>query len=162
MFPAPPLTVPGVFKTLTEIAAASGAASQARKAGMIVKLLAASKGSEAGYVMRSLQAKLRIGLAEQSVLAALAHAVLLRTKEKEAGEGGEGGGKGKGAALKAGGTALADELEAAAQVVKQAYSECPSYDVVSEGGDVFVVLCCCCVVLCCLLVLCGGVAAARH
>jgi DNA ligase-1 len=63
------------------------------------------------------QAKLRIGLAEQSVLVALAHAVHLHrdgVKDKDG--------------------RLAEKLEAAAQVVKQAYSECPSYDVVSAYG----------------------------
>ena len=59
------------------------------------------------------QSKLRIGLAEQSVLTALAHSTLLErigAKDKD----------GK----------LADHLEHATQIVKQAYSECPSYDVV--------------------------------
>jgi len=41
-----------VFKN---IAAASGHNSQERKKGYVVKLLAASKGNEAGYIMRSLQ-----------------------------------------------------------------------------------------------------------
>eukprot|EP00878_Enallax_costatus_P010738 GHUV01011215.1.p1 GENE.GHUV01011215.1~~GHUV01011215.1.p1 ORF type:complete len:820 (+),score=334.68 GHUV01011215.1:667-3126(+) len=112
MFPAPPLTIAGVLKTFREIAKASGQSSQERKRGLIGKLLVASKGSEPGYIIRSLQAKLRIGLAEQSVLVAIAHAVLLH---KEGAKDKDG--------------RLADRLEQAAQVVKQAYSECPTCDV---------------------------------
>lgn len=65
----------------------------------------------------ALQTKLRIGLAEQSVLVALGHAVQLH-------QGGSSDKDGK----------LADRLERAAQLVKQAYSECPSYDVVRGLG----------------------------
>ncbi len=62
----------------------------------------------------ALQGKLRIGLAEQTVLVALAHAVLLH---------GEAG-----AEKKAADPGLANRLEEASQAVKQAYSQCPSYD----------------------------------
>ena len=64
------------------------------------------------------QAKRRIGLAEQSVLVALGQAVVLHQlvdgpePQKEKGM-------------------LAERLEAAAQAVKHAFSECPSYEVVS-------------------------------
>lgn len=111
MFAPPPLTVAGVFKAFKEIAQAEGAKSQERKKGMIIKMLVAAGQEEAGYVMRALQGKLRIGLAEQTVLVALAQAVLLQ-REGLAGSTDE----------------LAGELERGAQILKQVYSECPSYD----------------------------------
>eukprot|EP00775_Hariotina_reticulata_P004672 gene4672-4926_t len=111
MFKPQPLTIAAVLKTFKEIAQASGQSSQERKRGLITKLVVASRDSEPGYIVRSLQAKLRIGLAEQSVLVALAHAALLHkdgTSDKDG--------------------RLAERLEQAAQDVKAAYSECPSYD----------------------------------
>ncbi|KAG2440908.1 hypothetical protein HXX76_003761 [Chlamydomonas incerta] len=115
MFAPPPLTIASVLKAFQNIAQVTGTKSGDQKRGMIVKLLVAAKGNEPGYVVRSLQAKLRIGLAEQSVLVALSHAVHLH--------------RGGPAALKQPDVKLAEALEAGAQVVKQAYSECPSYDV---------------------------------
>lgn len=49
---------------------------------IITKLLAACQGSEAKYIVRSLEGKLRIGNAERTVLVALAHAVVLAEQEK--------------------------------------------------------------------------------
>ncbi|EFJ43817.1 ATP-dependent DNA ligase [Volvox carteri f. nagariensis] len=112
MFTPPPLTIANVLKGFRDIAQVAGSKSVDIKRGMIVKMLVAAKGNEPGYIIRSLQAKLRIGLAEQSVLVALAHAVHLHREGVKDKDG-----------------RLAEKLEAAAQVVKQAYSECPSYDV---------------------------------
>jgi len=69
-----------VFQALKEIAASVGTKSVDAKKARIMKLLVAASGAEATFLVRSLQGKLRIGLAEQSVLTALAHAVLLQVR----------------------------------------------------------------------------------
>ena len=90
---APPrLTVPKVFGELTAIAHMSGDKVQQRKVGAIKGLLVACQNSEAKYIIRALGAavrwlgrtrfclrvtlggKLRINLAEQTVLSAIAAA----------------------------------------------------------------------------------------
>jgi DNA ligase-1 len=109
MFKPKPLTVSGVLNTFKDIASSEGAKSQDRKIKLIIKLLAAASENEAGYVMRALQGKLRIGLAEQTVLIALAHAKYF-----------EGLGDGE--------EEVKEDREAAVAVVKSVYSECPSYD----------------------------------
>jgi DNA ligase-1 len=95
MFKPKPLTVSGVFKGLKEIATVEGQGSQGRKIAGIKKLLSAAdaasagksgkgvditneKGgpSEAKYIVRTLEGKLRLGLADKSVLVALAQAVV--------------------------------------------------------------------------------------
>ena len=128
MFKPKPLTVASVYAAFRDIAASSGTGSSERKRGLIKKLLSAAGRREAGYVVRGLQGKLRIGLAEQTVLAALAVAAELHhcppspilspdstsSKNQKLAE----------EAL------LANRLERAAQAVKRAYCECPSYDTI--------------------------------
>ena len=78
MFRPKPLTVPFVYKSLMEIANISGNASQAKKIGIINKMLACCNptDNEAKFLIRSLEGKsLRIGLAERTVVVALAHAI---------------------------------------------------------------------------------------
>ena len=55
----------------------SGSQSQKWKVDKIKSLLVRAKGFEPKYIIRGLQGKLRIGLAQSTVLASLAHAVVL-------------------------------------------------------------------------------------
>lgn len=76
MFKPAPLDVDQVFENLTKIAKSTGKDSQAKKISLINKMLTAcnAKSSEAKFLIRSLEGKLRIGLAEKTVLIGLAQA----------------------------------------------------------------------------------------
>lgn len=91
MFKPKPLTVRGVHKGLMGIATVTGNGAQGRKVDGIKKLLSSAdsastgkvditkdKGgpSEAKYIVRFLEGKLRLGLAERTVLVSLAQAVI--------------------------------------------------------------------------------------
>ena len=70
------LTVQGIFKKLREIADIHGRNSKRRKVDRIQSLLVACRGSEARFLIRILAGKLRIGIAEPSVLQAIAQAAV--------------------------------------------------------------------------------------
>ena len=91
MFKPKPLTVRGVHKGLMDVATTSGNGAQGRKVDYIKKLLSAADGhssgkiditkdkggpSEAKYLVRFLEGKLRLGLAEKTVLVSLAQAMV--------------------------------------------------------------------------------------
>ena len=101
MFKPKALTVRGVLDGLMGIATVSGEGSQSRKIAGIKKLLSAadahhagkgSKGiditkdkggaSETKFIVRFLEGKLRLGLAERTVLPSLAHAMVIHEIEQ--------------------------------------------------------------------------------
>lgn len=102
MFKPKALTVRGVRDGLMGIATTSGEGSQTKKIAGIKKLLSAAdaalagkgfkgaditkdKGgaSEAKFIVRFLEGKLRLGLAEKTVLVALAHAMVAHEIQKK-------------------------------------------------------------------------------
>lgn len=102
MFKPKALTVRGVLQGLMGIATVQGDGAQGRKIAGIKKLLSSadaalagkgSKGvditkdkggaSEAKFLVRFLEGKLRLGLAEKTVLVALAHAMVVHETEKK-------------------------------------------------------------------------------
>jgi DNA ligase-1 len=132
-----PLTILQVLTTFREIAHIAGSQSQRLKVDLIKKMLVATQNPiEAKYIIRGLQGKLRIGLAQSTVLTSLAHALAftiphtVQTAEtKSAGEGDEGETADKNVqAYLDSSTTIEKRLEAAANIVKQVYSEVPSYD----------------------------------
>lgn len=127
MFKPKPLTVRGVHKGLMGIATVTGNGAQGRKVDGIKKLLSSAdangtgkvditkdKGgpSEAKYLVRFLEGKLRLGLAEKTVLVSLAQAMICHEADK----------KGK--------VPSTAEMEKAEATLKTVYSELPSYDVI--------------------------------
>lgn len=129
-------TISGILGKLRAIAQMSGNQSQTRKVGEMKRMLVSAQGHEAKYIVRALQGKLRIGLAERTVIVALAHAAALSQHllpEAEPAAAEDDSLLPAAAALRGGvdasGNALAAErvCELSAEVVKQAFSECPSY-----------------------------------
>ncbi|CAL1526365.1 unnamed protein product [Lymnaea stagnalis] len=124
MFTPPKLTVSTVFTKLKEIASMSGNAVMAKKIEKIKGMFVACRHSEARYLVRSLGGKLRIGLAEQSVLSALGHALFLTPPAQEFPPEVLDAGKGLGP------DTLKKKLEEAALTIKTTYCELPSYDAI--------------------------------
>ncbi|EEY22587.1 DNA ligase [Verticillium alfalfae VaMs.102] len=126
MFKPKPLTVRGVHKGLMGIATVTGNGAQGRKVDGIKKLLSSAdaaggkvdiskdKGgpSEAKFLIRFLEGKLRLGLAERTVLVSLAQAVV--NHEASAKDL----------------VASPEDVEKAEAMLKTVYSELPSYDVI--------------------------------
>jgi len=146
------LTVEQVLKTFREIANIAGSKSQKLKTDLIKKMLVAAQNPiETKFIIRGLQGKLRIGLAQSTVLISLAHALaftLPSTVEVEAvetvvesiEEQEEEQDKGDDAEAKNlqvfqdNSAPIEKRLEAAVNIVKQVYSEVPSYDALLDAA----------------------------
>ncbi|GLT80757.1 hypothetical protein SLA2020_521800 [Shorea laevis] len=107
-----PLTVTKVFNTFRLIAKESGKDSQEKKKNHIKALLVAATDCEPQYLIRLLQAKLRIGLAEQTLLASLGQAAVYNEQHSKPP------------------SHIQSPLEEAAKIVKQVYSVLPVYDII--------------------------------
>lgn len=105
-----PLTVAKVFGTFRLIAKESGKDSQEKKKNHIKGLLVAATDCEPQYLIRLLQSKLRIGLAEQTLLAALGQAAVHAEKNSSPP------------------AHIDSPFEEAAKIVKQVHSVIPVYD----------------------------------
>ncbi|XP_006868288.1 PREDICTED: DNA ligase 1 [Chrysochloris asiatica] len=122
MLPPPPLTASGVFAKFRDIARLAGSASTAKKIDIIKGLFVACRHSEARFIARSLSGRLRLGLAEQSVLAALAQAVSLTPPGQEFPPAVVDAGKGKAA------EARKTWLDEQSMILKQTFCEVPDLD----------------------------------
>ncbi|KAJ1848423.1 ATP-dependent DNA ligase Cdc17, partial [Coemansia sp. RSA 2708] len=114
IFKPKPLSVSKVFTTFKEIAMTSGSNSIQRKSGLITGLLASCNDVEAKYLIRSLEGRLRIGLAESTVQTALAQAALIHEKGAED-------------------ELAASDFQQATEGLKQVLSEFPIYENVIES-----------------------------
>lgn len=70
--PGGELTVEGVYQTLEEIAKTSGEGSQNLKISLIVNLLKTASPLEARYLLRTVAGQLRLGVADMTIIDALA------------------------------------------------------------------------------------------
>ncbi|XP_020507682.2 DNA ligase 1 [Labrus bergylta] len=134
MFQPASLTAGGVFRKLKEIASMSGNSAMNKKIDIIKGLFVACRFSEARYIVRSLAGKLRIGLAEQSILSALSQAVCLTPPGQDFPPAVIDAGKGMSTESRRA------WIEAKSLILKQTYCEMPNYDVLipvllTEGID---------------------------
>ncbi|KAH8320630.1 hypothetical protein KR067_006208, partial [Drosophila pandora] len=113
MFQPAPLNIRDVFRKLREIAKISGQS----KMDLVYNVFVSCRSSEARFFIRSLIGKLRIGIAEQSLLTALAIALV---KKNHIGD------------CKASKVpeAYKDEIAETTLLLKTAYSQCPNYDII--------------------------------
>lgn len=118
----PKLTLKCVYQKLKEIALLSGHSSMALKTNLIKGLIVSARGCEARYIVRSLTGKLRIGLAEQSLLNAIGQASTVYENPK----------------LSRTSEEWKEKSDEAIALLKEAYSECPNFDkivtVILEDG----------------------------
>eukprot|EP01018_Ginkgo_biloba_P020633 Gb_15949 [translate_table: standard] len=110
MVKPPSLTCVKVLECFRVIAKEAGKESQDKKRARIKSLLVAATDCEPQYLVRLLQSKMRIGLAEQTVLVALAHAVVYSEEPPVPS------------------SQIPSRLEEATKILKQTYFILPIYD----------------------------------
>lgn len=121
LFKPKPLTVRVVFDRLKSIAEMKGQSVQSKKVEKVQSLIVACRECEARYIVRSLSGKLRIGLAEQSLLVSLGRAfVLLEDYYK----------KNKVPDLES--EKFKAKVESAVEAVKGAYNRLPNYEILTK------------------------------
>ncbi|KAK4547334.1 hypothetical protein LTR36_000990 [Oleoguttula mirabilis] len=130
MFKPKPLTVRGVHEGLMKIATTEGQGAQGRKVDGIKKLLSSAdvglakgqavdinkdKGgpSESKFIIRALEGKMRLGLADKNLQVALAHAVTAHAVAEDGKK-----------------VPSETELKKGEEVFKAVYNELPSYEVI--------------------------------
>jgi DNA ligase-1 len=126
-----PLTVAQVLSVFRGIAAISGSKSRNLKIDLIKGLLVKVQNpAETKYIIRGLQGKLRIGLAESTVLTSVAHAlsytIPATVPDVQDDDDVEVTGNAKTYLDES--VPVEKRLEAAVNIVKKVYSEVPSYD----------------------------------
>jgi DNA ligase-1 len=121
LFKPKPLTVQVVFDRLKSIAEMKGQSTQNKKVEKVQSLIVACRESEARYIVRSLSGKLRIGLAEQSLLRALARAVVIIENyvKKEKNYNPES-------------DKFKARVDEADEAVKSAYNRLPNFDILAD------------------------------
>jgi DNA ligase-1 len=130
-----PLKVSEVLSVFRKIAKVEGNKSRKLKTDYIKALLVKVQDpAETKYIIRGLQGKLRIGLAESTVLISLAHALTFTipsTVQDILEDEEDGYGKNEKTFMDDS-LPVEKRLEAAVNIVKQSYSEVPSYDAVLD------------------------------
>ncbi|PVU92054.1 hypothetical protein BB561_004059 [Smittium simulii] len=115
LFPMPKLTIDGVFNTFYEISISSGLSSQQKKINKISTLVVSGSQIEAKYIVRSLEGKLRIGLAEKTVLTALAQAFTIYHCELEQSK------------------VTPELLSTGSEIVKNVYTQLPNFKILVDA-----------------------------
>ncbi|KAK6205317.1 ATP-dependent DNA ligase [Scheffersomyces amazonensis] len=117
MFKPKSLDIDMVFTNLTQIAKSTGKDSVSKKVGIINKMLTAcdAKTSEAKFLIRSLEGKLRIGLAEKTVLIGLAQAFLLFESNSNR-------------------KINPEKLNEVEDIIREAFSRIPNYEIIIQAA----------------------------
>eukprot|EP01083_Nonionella_stella_P088263 245855_1 len=125
MFKPKPLTCRYVFDTIKSLSQIEGNKSRDKKIGLINKLFVSARESEARYIVRSLQGKMRLGFSEQSVLVAIARACAL-TPPAQSGTPPEM----LDTAKQLSKSKFEKRFSESEKIIKRVYSEVPNWDMV--------------------------------